>query len=172
MFDRLLGRLLFQIFDEWLSEKSDVIRAQLKQINDTLEKNEEIMSALAEKIKALIAVETAEGQALQDANTALAASLAAANEKIAALESAASAIPELSAQIEALKADMALADEAANAIANINPTPVADGIIEEVVENPDVSTPPVVEEAPAPAPEAIPDVPVVEAAVDALDGVG
>jgi chromosome segregation ATPase len=178
MIDRLLGILLTQMFEEWMGKKFDTILATLnllgrsqKRTEDKLESLEKIMSALADKIKALVAVETQEGKKLQEANTALTASLASANEKIVALEALAATVPELSAQLEGLKADMAAADEAASTIASINPTPVSDGVVEEVIENPEIPTPPVVEEAPAPTPEVIPDVPVVESAIDALDEV-
>jgi chromosome segregation ATPase len=178
MIDRLLGILLTQAFEEWMGKKIDTILAALnllgrsqKRTENKLESLEKIMSALADKIRALIAVETEEGKKLQDANIQLTASLASANEKIVALEALAASVPELSAQLEGLKADLAAADEAASEIANINPTPVSDGIVEEVIENPEIPTPPVVEEAPAPTPEVIPDVPVVEAAIDALDEV-
>jgi chromosome segregation ATPase len=176
MLDQLLGRLLAQAFEDWMGKKLDTIfdalnllgRSQ-KRTENRLESLEKIMSALADKIRALIAVETEEGKKLQDANTALAASLASANEKIVALEALAATVPELSAQLEGLKADLAAADEAASEIASINPTPVSDGVIEEVINNPDIPTPPVVEDAPTPTPEVIPDPVVVEAAIDALD---
>lgn len=178
MFDRLLTKLVEQAFEEWLGGKLDTIfdalnllgRSQ-KRSENRLESLERIMSILADKIRTLIAVETEEGKKLQEANTALAASLASANERILALEALAASVPELSAQLEGLKADLAAADEAASEIASINPTPVSDGVVEEVINNPDIPTPPVVEDAPTPEPDMIPDPVVVESAIAALDEV-
>ncbi|MGL5061426.1 MAG: hypothetical protein ACRC62_15745 [Microcoleus sp.] len=136
-----------------------------KQINDRLLELEKIMGILAEKIKQLVAVETAEGAVIKEESAKLKAALEAANTKISALEAE---NPALKAEIAALKADLADADIAANAIADINPTPVSDGIVTEVVENPAIETPAIVEDAPAVAPEVIQEVPVVEAAVDAI----
>jgi hypothetical protein len=137
-----------------------------------LENIEAIMSILADKIKALVAVETEEGAVLVAKVAELTAALSSATATIAVLEPMAASVPAMQAELDSLKADLASADEAAATIAGINPTPVADGVIDEVVENPEIVTPPVVEEAPTPTTETIPETPVVDAAIDALDGAG
>lgn len=163
--DWLKSALGIDSFSRQLLEVNRAILAQAAQ----LRKLEGILMTLAEKIKALVAVETEEGKKLQEANAKLSTALTGANEKIAQLEAIAGTVPGLQEQIDGLKAELAEASIAADAIAEINPTPVADGVVEEVIDNPDIETPPVVEEAPAPAPEVILPVEVVEAAIDALD---
>lgn len=155
---------------EFISTEFDKIDLRFQSIQDQLIRSEKTMGFLADKIKTLTAVETAEGAVLIQANADLKAALEAAKGRIAELELLAATVPGLQQQLTGLQSDLASAEEAADAIANINPTPVSDGVIEEVIENPEVPTPPVVEEAPIPTDETIPATPVVEAAIDALDG--
>lgn len=162
----VVERIIAIIADEANADLLD----KLDLIDKRLENIEEIMSILADKIKSLVAVETAEGAVLIAKVAELTAALEAANGRVAGLEAIAATVPGLQAELDGLKADLAAADEAAAAISDINPTPVSDGIIDEVIENPEIPTPPVVEEAPAPEPEIIPETPVVDAAIDALDG--
>jgi hypothetical protein len=162
----VLERIIAIIADE----ANAGLLAKLNAIESRLVNTEETMGILAEKLKSLIAVETEEGAVLVAKVAELTAALSSATATIAVLEPMAASVPAMQTELDSLKADLAAADEAASAISEINPTPVADGIIDEVITNPEIPTPPVVEEAPAPAPDVIPETPVVEAAVDALDG--
>lgn len=162
----IIDRIVAMIADDLANGVAD---AMLRKLNKRLKNIEETMGILADKIKSLIAVETAEGAVLVQANADLKVALEAAKVRIAELEALAATVPELQTIIDSLKADLASADEAAATIAGINPTPIADGVVVEVVENPEIPTPAVVVDAPAPTIETIPETVVVEAAIDALD---
>lgn len=153
----------------------DLVRDRVEKLTEKLEKVEETMGRLADKIKSLVAVETEEGKALQAEIAKLKAALAEVPGKLEALGAQLAASESekaaLKAEKDALQADIDAAMAAADAIAEINPTPVSDGLVEEVKANDEVVVPPVVIDAPPVAVETIQETAVVEAAVDAIAAV-
>jgi hypothetical protein len=132
-----------------------------------------------------LAEESAQGQALQAQITRLTelrvadqATLAIQAEKIneltamtAGMADLQARVTELSAQNETLQANAINREEAEAAIAAINPSPVGDAVVTEVIDNPDVETPDVVESAPEVAPEVVQSPEVVVAAAEALGAI-
>jgi hypothetical protein len=121
-----------------------------------VKKLERYNMALPEIVESAIATEVAEGMKVVEANQALQA-------KVAELEAllAGTPTPGVGQAIVDIK-------ELADRIASINPTPVSDAIVTEVINNPEIETPAIVESAPEVAPEVIQEPAVVEAALEAL----
>lgn len=76
---------------------------------------------------------------------------------------------DLEAKVSELATKIADENELVTLISQINVSSVADSVIEEVVNNPEIETPVVVEEAPVPAVDTVPEPAVVEAAMDAMN---
>lgn len=166
--DKILGKALGEPLQR-LYRSLGSISDRVEYIIKKLENQEEIMGLLADKIKSLVAVETEEGKALQAEIAKLKAALADSDGKLKDL-AASSGVEksELMAKVAELQSDIDAAMAAAEGIAAINPTPVSDGLVEEAKANDEVVVPPVVVDAPPVANEVIQEVPVVEAAVDAI----
>ena len=112
--------------------------------------------ALPEIIETAVATEIEEGMKLQSLNAELKQKL----DELQALHDA-TPTPGVGEAIVNLK-------ELQERIAAINPTPVSDAIVSEVVVNTEITTPEVVEAAPEVAPEVIQEPAVVEAALEAI----
>lgn len=128
----------------------------ISSIEQKLKKLEVYNMALPDVIQAAVSVEIEEGLKLQATITSL-------NEEIAKLKEiqANTPTPGVGQAIVSL-------EELATAIAAINPTPVSDAVVAEVVTNTEIETPAVVEAAPAVSTEVIQAPEVVDAAIDAI----
>lgn len=111
--------------------------------------------ALLELFKAALSEERSEGQKLQEAIDRLSTEVADLKTKIPGQGETVVAIQELLEEIK-----------------SINPTPVGDAVIEEVQTNEAITTPPLVESAPEPTTEAIPESAVLDDAVGAVFAAG
>ena len=129
--------------------------------------------SIPQKIQDAILNEIAEGKKLQEKNAELTA-LSAQQKQIIAdltslLEAGTTEIGTLQAKVSELEELAGSVDAITAAIAEINPTPVSDAVVEEVTENPDIETPDVVETAPPVAPEVVQEPEVVQSALEALE---
>jgi hypothetical protein len=141
--------------------KSNILEQELLTflvgIFNRFNKQQEILMALPDIIKAAIATEIQEGNKLVEL-------IATQKAKIDELTALLATRPELDTETQAIVTIAELNE----AIAAINPTPVSDEIVTEVIDNPEIPTPDVVETAPEVAPETVQTSDVVEAAVDAI----
>jgi hypothetical protein len=155
---------MFDFFN-WVVEKLDNIERLIK-------KGQKTVMALPQLIQDAIALETAEGlkreeliSQLQDSKAQDAATIAALSDQIAAGVTDAAA---LQATIAELQASALNADEIIAAIAGINNSPVSDAVVTEVITNPEIETPAIVEAAPSVADDVVQAPEVVAAALEAV----
>jgi hypothetical protein len=155
---------MFDFFN-WVVEKLDNIERLIK-------KGQKTVMALPQLIQDAIALETAEGlkreeliSQLQASKVQDAATIAALSDQIAAGVTDAAA---LQATIAELQASALNADEIIAAIAGINNSPVSDAVVTEVITNPEIETPAIVEAAPPVADDVVQAPEVVAAALEAV----
>jgi len=139
-----------------IDDRFDALECEISLIRLTLTKLERYSMTLPSVVETAIAAEIEEGLKLQSTITEL-------KTKVAQLEQLLAETPTPGVG-EAIVNIQELVDQ----IAAVNPTPVSDAIVSEVVSNPEIPTPAVVETAPEVAPEVIQEPAVVEAAVEAI----
>lgn len=115
-----------------------------------------------------LVIESNEGKALQKQIADLQALQASDKALIEELKPLAESVPALLQKIAELEANFINREEAIAAISEINPSPVGDAAVTEVVENPEIPTPEIIEQAPDVAPEVVQDAEVVQAAAELL----
>lgn len=149
----------------------------LLSIRDTLTDIKESIMAIPEVIRDAIRTEIEEGKKYLELIENLKALMAQKDALIAELQALLSGKEselesvkaQLEAKIEELAQNAIDTAELVEAIAAINPTPVSDAVVEEVVENPEIPTPPIVEDAPPTDTGVVQDPEVVDSALDAID---
>lgn len=160
---------LFSRLARIVVRESDQLEALVVKLTDRVIHLEDQIMSLAEFIKQQSAIERGQGQILLDKIDTLTAALDAANKLLEQLNADSQATPGLKLRIVELEKEIADATEAAKEISEINPTPFSDAIVTEVIENEDIVTPPVVEQAPPVSTETVQETAVVDAAIDALE---
>jgi hypothetical protein len=148
------------------------VETKLNNIERLVKKGQKITMTLPQLIQDAIALETAEGQKREELIVQLQAGRAQDQAAIAALTVELAApdpdVASLKAKVAELEASALSANEIVAAIAGINNSPVSDAVVTEVISNPEIETPAIVEAAPPVADDVVPSPEVVAAALEAV----